>query len=264
MTTVVESVTYRCPRCGYCLKGLPVQSRCSECGAAYRATGPDWKGARFALERAVHTHWSFSISKQLTRMRSKRRLPLLIFAMIITSFAFVALQMMGTYVGFHIDTWRPQRANVYAEFGRYGTKGALFKPNWAILIVLPFIVFLQQGVLIVVIGQWYRHCQRAVQNKSLRRHVLLMAGGSVPMAVLLLGLIGGFWHVFDIGTGNSTYRVWGFHVDQVSEMMALLRAPFTQISCAAAAITGFLIARCHIHLGRKLKGLLGDVQIRTD
>ena len=170
------------------------------------------------------------------------------------------MQVIGSYIGFQIGNSGMHRANIYAEFGVYGYKSALFRPNWMILLYVPFVVFFKQGLMAGILWFWYRRSLRTVRQWNMRCNVLYLTWGCIPVATLVLGTVAAVWHAADIALGNYTAWSWCGTCSRGPGIGLIFRDTKLQFMTAGVMVYGMLLARKHIRLGRKLRILLSDVR----
>lgn len=196
-----------CPDCSYCLRGLPFERRCPECGFSYVAEYPSEAQAAKLFRQQIRAVVQCGISPQLAV-----RYPIVPFAAVLLvacacSVLLIAGLCLTNKLGFMLATPEyPPRCNIVAAFGIYGARGGLLRWNvYGMEYLARWSLYVQ---LLVSVAVWCMYAARSgsfgAHGRTVRRLGLLAACSSAP-AVLVPGLVVSLWQIPSILAPMSRY-----------------------------------------------------------
>lgn len=216
MNERITNVKIHCPRCAYCLNGLPIQGSCPECGVRYRADGPHVAEAarRFNLMIPVHSRF-WMAARCEHRPRRGVLFCVLVLCAGVNAAAFVLMQYIAVRLAAP-SPWgqRPENAEFIATvFGEVGSGWAKPMPWNGYGRILWSITFCGQICLAFVIRFWYTYAPRDLGPR--RRDAALLGGyamGSVVPAMALPIVLVSLWQYWNVSDPGRFYGLLEFFV----------------------------------------------------
>lgn len=198
MVSTIASTAAYCPKCGYCLYGLPKQGKCPECGGAYFGEEPSVDQGVQAFTRTIPKHWRLWLTPQETASGIPWvALATLILACAGSALLFSCARGLATLLATKYPSPLAPRDVIYTEFATLYGSGLRLSPARAVFGA----VWISLGELFLATILWLSYALRAFRLKVHRgalRHLGVYAALSVPSLLVVPMTLITIWQILNV------------------------------------------------------------------
>ncbi len=239
MSGFIENPNLRCPKCGYCLNGLPRRSRCPECSYAFIADEPNIEEAIYRFTKTIPKHWRLWLTptSDIEQRRPWRVALLIILSSAALSVAFLSALFLAAILAAFLP-YPPARGDhilcsPFLEVGLWARR-VNFSPQVALVCAAWFVV--GQLLLSRLICSWYWRKARLLKaHPTIMLRLGVVASACAPAVLLVPMAVMVCWQYVNVRFPPNLWReVFGLRWLRVQQYPLHLDA--AQILCLLVLI----------------------------
>jgi len=257
----------QCPKCSYCLRGLPLRSRCPECGFAYGASVPSEARAVDAFGRYMPRIFRLGIPPRIAVRHPWVPLAGIPLAAAASAAVFILALCLVTKVTCMVaEPVYPPRVTIAGSYGVYGTYGGRLRWNGYGLSWYAILIASGQCVIAFLVWILYATDTRfaARRRRTMNRLGVLAACSVAPMSLVAF-LIVSLWQIPNVLSPMKCNVVFSipylsrYRIRPFADPVVIVGEAF--IVLAVLLVTAWIIkchAVCRLHVRQALLGVRAD------